>query len=97
VVGYSSTGFLYSKLNTGEIKLNEVDKRDKLDEGPFSYRVSKDNKVFIKWHDKEVKIIKGKESEKFILKIGNVDMKEAQLIMAKITGNFKRGNEKSNK
>ncbi len=42
-------------------------------------------------------ILKGKESEKFLAKIANADGFEAQLIMAKITGNFKHGNEKNSK
>lgn len=42
-------------------------------------------------------MLRNKESERFITKVKNVDTKEAQLIMAKLTGNFKRGNEKGNK
>ena len=42
-------------------------------------------------------ILRGKESEKFLAKIENADSIESQLIMAKITGNFKHGNEKKNK
>lgn len=79
------------------MKLDNIDKRDKLKEEPFSYKISKDNKVFIFWHGKQVMILKGKESEKFIAKIERADKSEAQLIMAKITGNFKHGNEKMNK
>jgi hypothetical protein len=74
--------------------LNEVDKRNKLDEEPFSYKVSKDNKVFIFWYDKQIMILKGKESEKFLSRIQNANSKEAQLVLAKVTGNFKHGNEK---
>lgn len=77
--------------------MDNIDKRNRLEEGPFSYKISKDNKVFIFWEGKQVKILKGKESEKFISKIANADEFESQLIMAKITGNFKRGNEKVNK
>lgn len=77
--------------------MGEVDKRNKLDEEPFSYRISKDNKVFIYWHEKQVMILKGKDGEKFLARIENADSKEVQLIMAKITGNFKHGNEKNNK
>lgn len=77
--------------------MGEVDKHHRFDEEVFSYRVSKDKKVFICWYGKEVMILKGKESEKFLSKIANADELEAQLIMAKITGNFKRGNEKDNK
>lgn len=75
--------------------MDNVDKRNKLKEEVFSYKVSKDNKVFIFWHGKQVMILKGKESDKFLSKISKADNIEAQLIMAKITGNFKRGNEKS--
>ncbi len=77
--------------------MNSIDKRNRLEEEVFSYRVSKDNKVFIFWHEKQVMILKGKESEKFLAKIANADGFEAQLIMAKITGNFKHGNEKNSK
>lgn len=74
--------------------MGEVDKRNRLDEEPFSYSVSKDNKVFIYWHDKQVTILKGKESIKFLERIKGADFKQAQLIMAKVTGNFKHGNER---
>ena len=73
---------------------NNVDKRNILDEEPFSYKITKDNKVFLYWHGKQVSMLRGKESERFIAKVNNAYTKEAQLIMAKITGNFKRGNEK---
>ncbi len=77
--------------------MNNIDKRNRLQEECFSYRVSKDNKVFIFWHEKQVMILKGKDSEKFLAKIEKADTIESQLIMAKITGNFKHGNEKTNK
>lgn len=74
--------------------MDNIDKRKKLEEEVFSYRESKDDKVFIFWHGKQVMILKGREGEKFLSKISSADTMEAQLIMAKITGNFKRGNEK---
>lgn len=77
--------------------MNNIDKRGRLQEECFSYRVSKDNKVFIFWHEKQVMILKGKDSEKFLAKIEKADTIESQLIMAKVTGNFKHGNEKANK
>lgn len=77
--------------------MNNIDKRNRLQEECFSYRVSKDNKVFIFWHEKQVMILKGKDSEKFLAKIEKADTIESQLIMAKVTGNFKHGNEKTNK
>jgi len=73
---------------------NPVDKRGVLDEEIFAYRISKDNKVFISYEGKQVTTLSGSKSERFIRQIEGVDGKDAQLIMAKITGNFKRGNEK---
>ncbi len=70
-----------------------IDKRGRLDEEIFSYRQSKD-KVFIFWYKKQVMILKGQQARKFIDKIAHLDGKEAQLVMAKITGNFKHGNER---
>lgn len=77
--------------------MSEVDKHNKLDEEPFSYNISKDNKVFIYWNGKQVTILNGKDSDRFLVRIKNADPKQVQLIMAKVTGNFKRGNEKNNK
>jgi len=41
-----------------------------------------------------VKILKAKQASKLISKINRTDEKGIQLLLAKITGNFKRGNEK---
>ncbi|MGH4118026.1 hypothetical protein [Clostridium sp.] len=46
------------------------------------------------WYEKQVMILKGKESVKFLTKVEKAGTIESQLIMAKITGNFKHGNEK---
>ena len=75
----------------------EVDKRNILDDEVFTYRVNKDNKVFISWRGKQVTILKGKQAEKFIQKVANLNHKEEQLFMARATGNFKRGNERAGK
>jgi hypothetical protein len=75
--------------------MTEIDKRNVLDDEVFNYQVSKDEKVFIFWHDKQVKILKGKEARHFIDKIAGLNHKETQLVMAKATGNFKRGNERA--
>lgn len=77
--------------------MDKVDKHHRFDEEVFSYKVSKDNKIFIYWYGKQVMILKDKASERFLNKIENADELEAQLVMAKVTGNFKRGNEKNNK
>jgi len=71
-----------------------VDKRNLLDEEPFSYRITKDQKVFISYQNRTVTTLHGKKAENFIKSIGSASVKDAQLIMAKVTGNFKRGNER---
>lgn len=76
------------------ICMSNIDKRNRFDEEVFSYKLKKDNKIFIYWQGKQVMILTGKASEKFLSRIQMADFKEAQLIMAKVTGNFKRGNEK---
>lgn len=74
--------------------MGEIDKRNKLDDNVFTFRVTKDEKVFIYWSGRQVSILKGKKAKKFLSKIRNVDEKQKELIMAKETGNFKRGNER---
>lgn len=75
---------------------NPIDKRGKLEEEVFTYRITKDKKVFISWHGKPVTTLSGSKAEDFIAKIEDTEGKESQLIMAKVTGNFKHGNEKKN-
>ena len=57
----------------------------------FSYRVTKDGKVFISWYGKWVTTLSGSKADSFIhnISVG----KDAQLLMAKATGHFKHGNE----
>ena len=71
-----------------------TDKRGILDEDVFTYRITKDKKVFISYEGQQVTILSGKQADGFIAKIQHAQVKDAQLIMAKATGNFKRGNEK---
>jgi hypothetical protein len=71
-----------------------VDKRGKLEEQPFTYRITKDGKVFIYWHGRQTMILKGESAEKLIASIEQADLQQAQLLMARVTGHFKHGNEK---
>lgn len=74
--------------------MNHNGKHNRLEEEIFSYRVLKDHKIFIYWYDQQVMVLKGRESERFLSRVESANALEAQLIMAKITGNFKRGNER---
>ena len=75
----------------------QLDKRGKLDEEVFAYRITKDNKVFVSWYGKHVTTLSGAKAEAFTANIKNADSKQAQLLMAKATGHFKHGNEKMDK
>ena len=71
-----------------------IDKRKILESEPFSYQITKDKKVRLFYKNKEVKIISNITAMNFIGKIKDLSIHEQQLVMAKITGNFKHGNEK---
>lgn len=77
--------------------MGEVDKHGVFDEEVFTYRASKDGKIFIAWHGRTVMTLKGKDAERFLARVGGLDEREAQLVMAKLTGNFKHGNERLGK
>lgn len=59
----------------------------------FSFNASKDN-VRIYWHDQLVKILSGAKAIDFLNEIDQLSEDETQLLLAKMTGNFRRGNEK---
>jgi len=65
-----------------------------LSDQPYAYRTSKDGKVFITWQGQQVMILKGKKAELFLKRIAGLDDSKLQKALAKITGNFKRGNER---
>ena len=75
--------------------MGEVDKRNRLDDDVFAYQATKDGIVHISWYGKRVTTLKGAQARKFLAKIADLDGKQAQLVMVKITGNFKHGNERA--
>lgn len=67
---------------------------DRLDNQPFSYEIAKEGKVLLFYEGKAVRTLNGSKAAKFLADAQEAGDTELQLIMAKITGNFKRGNEK---
>lgn len=63
----------------------------------FTCRVSKDGVVRILRHGKEVTVLRGKAALQFLAKAEGAPAPEVQLLCAKVTGNYKRGNERSGK
>lgn len=65
-----------------------------MDAEDFSYQVSKDERVFIAWRGRRVATLRGLSAARFRQQIAGHDRAGAQLLMARVTGNFKRGNER---
>ncbi|WP_285768826.1 hypothetical protein [Peribacillus sp. SI8-4] len=76
--------------------MSKTDKRNKLLEEPFTYILTKKATIIIYFNKKQIKIVKAKEAERLIKKLNDCadNRWEVQLLLAKITGNFKHGNEK---
>ncbi|KAA0804299.1 hypothetical protein DN398_08975 [Bacillus sp. JAS102] len=76
--------------------MKNTDKHNRLNDRAFHYRVTKNNIVLIEYYGKWIMILKGNDAEKFLYKINHAhNDTEKQLIMAKVTCNFKRGNERN--
>lgn len=71
-----------------------TDARGELEDGRFSYRQQKDGRVVVSWYGRPVTTLAGKDAERFLARVEGADDHAAQLVMARVTGNFKRGNER---
>lgn len=69
--------------------------RDGLDSEPFEFQQTKDGTVRISHRGKVVTTLAGREAERFLLRAAGASGQALQLLMAKATGNFKRGNERA--
>ena len=73
--------------------MNPDDFTSTLDSNPYSWKEIK-GEVRISWKRKIVTVLRKESALKFLDRISGANEREAQLIMAKATGNFKRGNER---
>jgi hypothetical protein len=73
---------------------SKIDKHGELEGAPFSYRALKNGSVLLEHHGRTVKTISGDEAERFLKRIADLEGLAEQLVLAKLTGNFKRGNER---
>lgn len=74
--------------------MGTIDARGRLDEQPFAYRAGKDGQLFISWHGRTVVTVRGDDARRLLARLANLDEAGVQLALAKVTGNFKRGNER---
>jgi hypothetical protein len=67
-----------------------------MDEGDlgFSYRQSKNGDVSIDRRGRSVTTLRGKAAIDFIDEVEGLESNEQQQLMARATGNYKRGNER---
>ncbi|HHU08192.1 MAG TPA: hypothetical protein GXZ59_07605 [Clostridiaceae bacterium] len=59
----------------------------------FSYQSTKD-KVRIFWDNRPIMTLSGQKAADFLAKAEDLDEAELQLLLAKLTGQFKHGNER---
>jgi len=63
------------------------------DDLPYTWK-QVNGTIHIFWHGRRAIILRKERAQSFLSKISEADVKEKQLIIAKLTGNFKRGNER---
>ncbi|MDX2467379.1 MAG: hypothetical protein QNL12_08700 [Acidimicrobiia bacterium] len=56
----------------------------------FEYRLRKNGSIAITHHGRPAATLRGTKAERFLAKLGSDD----QGLMASVTGNYKRGNER---
>lgn len=74
-----------------------MSKPDPLADEPFSYRTRADGSIEISHRSRPVTILRDAAAERFAARLRGADAAAAQQLMARATGNFKRGNERDAK
>ncbi len=67
---------------------------DPLNGEPFSYLSRADGSIVIRYHAAPVTLLRGKAAARFTARMAGAEPAAAQQLMARATGNFKRGNER---
>jgi hypothetical protein len=70
-----------------------VDRRARLADEPFDVQVTRD-KIFVRFRGRLVRTLTGEDSEQVRDAAASGDAAAVQLLVARKTGNFKRGNER---
>jgi hypothetical protein len=60
----------------------------------FAWRATKDGRVRISWRGRLVTTLAGAPAARFLREVDGADEEAEQLLLARVTGNFKRGNER---
>ena len=67
---------------------------DPLGDEPFSYVTRADGTIVIRYHGAPVTLLRGRAAGRFSTRMDGADAAGAQQLMARATGNFKRGTER---
>jgi hypothetical protein len=70
-----------------------TDRRGKLEAEPFTVKLSRD-KVFVEFRGRVVRTLVGRDADELRRAVESGDDAAVQLLAARKTGNFKRGNER---
>ena len=71
-----------------------MDHLDPLAGEPFGCASRADGSIVINYHGAPVTVLRGRAAERFAARMAGADSGAAQQLMARVTGNFKRGNER---
>jgi len=58
----------------------------------FDYRVRKGGDVVVHHHGRQAAVLRGRAAERFL---ADVERQDPQLVMAKVTGSYRHGNERT--
>lgn len=70
---------------------------DPLAHQPFRWTQRADGTVVILYHEAPVTVLRGQRAQRFLDRAATADAEALQQLMARATGNFKRGNERDAK
>ena len=59
----------------------------------FEWRASRDGKVFVSHEGRIVTTLAGDDAKRFLTRVEGADASASQHLMARVTGNFKRGSK----
>ncbi len=73
-------------------------KENRLNQEQFTFKITKDIALFVFWNGKHVRTFSGSKAAAILEEIEGAETDlDIQYSLARVTGNFKRGNERAGK
>lgn len=70
------------------------DARGRLDDDLFDYQLTKSGQVLVSRGGRRIAVIAGAKAAKLVAQLDRGDERARQLALAKVTGNYRHGNER---